>query len=329
MLPCRPCVPFCLLHFRVQDSQTPALPGCSNRHLGTRHRRGSGSGLAEVLGERLLWSWPPGPWVPLAGASSWLLGPGSLHWKEQMDCKIQVSVSQWPPCDTPHFRPRGAKAGANSGFPQRTELFMLMRGILELLLSTVWASPQPECPYPKQGSPQDFLLSMQTRSGAGGGLLDKPLSPLCLRAWRCPLSGAPVSPLRGQATREPGLGQAAKPLESQQGEWWAGQGGFGQALRTPYIARPTGAQSPAGEVPHGSANCRGQEPPCQCLSLKVWGDGVQVAFEGVGSLGAQCRGPGMLESPPPRRRPAGRVGGQLGGPQVTLLGRGGVGRGRH
>lgn len=246
-----------------------------------------------------------------------------------MDCKIQVSVSQWPPCDTPHFRPRGAKAGANSGFPQRTELFMLMRGILELLLSTVWASPQPECPYPKQGSPQDFLLSMQTRSGAGGGLLDKPLSPLCLRAWRCPLSGAPVSPLRGQATREPGLGQAAKPLESQQGEWWAGQGGFGQALRTPYIARPTGAQSPAGEVPHGSANCRGQEPPCQCLSLKVWGDGVQVAFEGVGSLGAQCRGPGMLESPPPRRRPAGRVGGQLGGPQVTLLGRGGVGRGRH
>lgn len=49
-----------------------------------------------------------------------------------------------------------------------------------------------------------------------------------------------LSPARGQAIGQPGLGHTAKSLESQQGEWWAGGGGFGRPLGSPYLARSIG-----------------------------------------------------------------------------------------
>ncbi|KAB0401450.1 hypothetical protein E2I00_009234, partial [Balaenoptera physalus] len=93
---CCPAGPACLSVYFTSECRTARRQLCQAAATGTwapDTEEGAGSGLAEVLGERLLWSWPPGPWVPLAGASRWLLGPGSLHWKEQMDCKIQSMSS--------------------------------------------------------------------------------------------------------------------------------------------------------------------------------------------------------------------------------------------
>lgn len=70
-----------------------------------------------------------------------------------MDCKMQVSVGQLPPCaPPPPSLPCGAETGVTLGFPKRAE------PLLPLLES--WSScfglsgPYPgQSPYRKQGGP--------------------------------------------------------------------------------------------------------------------------------------------------------------------------------
>lgn len=96
---CCPASPACLsVYFTSERGRARRLlSDCSNRHTGPT---GAG-GLAVVPGGSLLGSWLPGPWVLLVGAGSWPLGLGGLQQREQMACKIQVSVGQPPPRDPP------------------------------------------------------------------------------------------------------------------------------------------------------------------------------------------------------------------------------------
>lgn len=120
-----------------------------------------------------------------------------------MDCKMQVSVGQQPPCDHPSPLPCPVVLRQESplGFPRGWSLFCCCW--------ESWSScfrlsgPHPgQPPYWKQGGPQDVLLSVETSSGPGGEASGcATLTHLCLSAWHCAFSGELASSLRGQATR--------------------------------------------------------------------------------------------------------------------------------
>lgn len=88
-----------------------------------------------------------------------------------MDCKMQVSAGQLPPCDSPPTPapslPCGARPGATVGFPKRVDPFLLL---VESWSSCFGRSGPPLAwpPYRKQGGPQDFLVSVETSSRPGG-----------------------------------------------------------------------------------------------------------------------------------------------------------------
>lgn len=86
-----------------------------------------------------------------------------------MDCKMQVSAGQLPPCDHPPAPslPCGAEPGATVGFPKRVDPFLLL---VESWSSCFGRSGPPLAwpPYRKQGDPQDFLVSVETSSRPGG-----------------------------------------------------------------------------------------------------------------------------------------------------------------
>lgn len=78
MLPCEHCMPFCLLHFRVRDSQRPALPDSSDRPFGTW-------GMRDPL--RLMgWMWSQGQcllefWPQIMGTIRWSQPLASWPWE--------------------------------------------------------------------------------------------------------------------------------------------------------------------------------------------------------------------------------------------------------
>lgn len=194
-----PRMPFCLLHLVARDSQTPALPDCTwagwtrRGWWGGRGPRGNACCCPG-----------PRPQALLTGAISWPLGPGSLQWREQRDCKcrsIQLVTSLWV---HPPLCPVVPRHERTLGFLRRRSL------------STRWLSPGApavsslglilgRCSYTKQVGPQNFLLSVETSSGAGGEAPGQPIvTPLPESLALPTLRTLCLSP-RGQATREPGL----------------------------------------------------------------------------------------------------------------------------
>lgn len=104
-----------------------------------------------------------------------------------MDCKMQVSAGQLPPCDSPLPAPSlpcGARPGATVGFPKRVDPF--------LLLAESWSScfgrsgpPLAWPPYRKQGGPKTSWLVWRPAVALEVRLPEVPHSHRCPRAWHC------------------------------------------------------------------------------------------------------------------------------------------------
>ena len=187
--------------------------------MGTLYSRGLAAGGWLWSGGNACWGPGPGPLTLFTGASIWPLGPGSSQWREQLDCKMQVSVScGLPVSPRPPLCPVVLRPQPTVSFLRGWSLFCCwsipgapVLGYPGLTLAQVSLPPSraAPCDFGLVGSP---AVVLEVR------LPNMLHSHLCLRAWGCSFSGDSAFPPQDKppgSLVSQGVGHAAKPLMSQ------------------------------------------------------------------------------------------------------------------